>query len=515
MSAREAALVTVAALLPYLTTATFGPTYDDHHHIVDNVFVQDPSNVRFLFSPAYFTFEVPDQGRPVLLATHLLDAAIDAGFGARHLQSGLWHALACLLLLALMGSLGFDRMAAAAGACLFAVHPACVEAVAGVSNREDLLATVFVLATLLASHRYLTQGALGWLLAAGGALALGLLSKESALAAPLLLLTIAACVPAWRAASRRRAFALALVMGLALGAFALIQLRLGVPSLRIGAGGEALRPATLGAWMSLAPTDTVTLGWIHAAPVIAYRTLRVLIGWPLSAEHDPRILASSGAVIAGLWVTLALVGIAALAWRRDRRGTLAVAWLVLAGAPTLATPWLLNPIADRYLYLPATLAVATIGALLFRAQRAGPIVLGLALTFAIARTGERVQIWQDDVTLFSDAVTHAPGSARAWLDLGAAQMQRERLDDAEVAFLRAAELAPRRIAPPLNLGLLALARGDRRAALPWLARAVSAQPTRAERPLASRALSLYVHTLRASGRDLEAREVVRDHTRGR
>lgn len=505
------------AVLPYLQTARFGPTYDDHAHVIRNAFVQHPENIRFLLSLRYLELELPDQNRPVLLATLFLDRAwFGDWFGGYHLQSAAWHGLATLLAFVLAVRLRLGPWPATAGAALFALHPVCTEAVAAVSNREDPLATVFVLATLLAARAFL-RGQWFWLPVAALSFAVALGAKESAMATPLLVGALAAASPEWRAADRPRArwLALAGAAAVPLAAFAAFQLRLGAPSLTLGAGGSPLETvplAPLAAWLWLGRSlATDGLGWAHSIPVELHRFVRVMTGWPLSAEHDPSLLEGGGAIALGAFGLLVMTAAGVWLHRREPRYALGLTWFAAATIPVMAVPWLLDPIADRLLYLPAVGVSIALGSALARPRHPpwSRLVWIAFLAVFTAQTTSRVTVWRDDATLFADVVQHAPRSARAWQNLGAAHLQQGRLTLAEEALERAVELDPSLLAAHLNLALVALRRADRARAVEHLGRAVRIPVIRGEQQLHSRAFRLYLGELDRLGRRSEREEALR------
>lgn len=470
--------VFVIAIVPYLPTTSFGPTYDDHHHVVGNPFLRYPENAALLVSPRYLAMELPDRARPVLLATHFVDRAL---FGDRfplyHLTSVLLHALSALLAFALARTLALSRGASAIAAALFALHPACVEAIASVSNREEPLAALFVLATLLFARRALA-GSAAWLAPLTLAFTLALLSKEVAVAAPLLLLVLGACSSEFRPRGRRW-MGVAVALAIPLAAFAWFQIRLGAPSLVSPSG------APLAAFATSGPT-----AWAQIPALGAWSALRLIAGYPMSAVHDPSWLASPLAILLGAVGCAGLVALAVASLRRDRRLALPILWLAASIAPVAAAPLMLNPIADRFLYLPAI--GAAIGGVALVVARVSPTraLAGLALLAALyaAESSARVPVWHDDVRLFTDAVEHAPRVARAWHDLGAAHLDRGELDRAERATSRAAALEPDRVATHLNLALIARRRGHD--GLPHLERAVALQAPPGEAALHERAFVL-------------------------
>ena len=512
--------IALLALAPYAQSVAFEATYDDHQHVISHPLLQSPRAATILGSPEYFEHEFPDQGRPTFLLSLFADRTLfGPSIGASHLASAGWHAIAALLVLALAGSLGLSLVPRLASAALFAVHPACTEAVASVSNREDVLATVFVLAALLCARRFL-RGHWAWLGLAGLAFLLALGSKESAVVAPLLFGVLALGSPRWRPDAPRprvRVAALALVAVLAIGLLGALQLHLGAPSLRIGAGSGPLTVGgggPLAMWLSVfadaRPILGLDVGWAQVAPIGAFRALRLLVGWPLSAEHDVAWLMSPAAIVIGGLVWVALLGAIVASHRRGRVWSLGIGWAFVASLPTLASPWLLNPVADRYLYTPVIGVCLALGITL-----GGPrwpplprLALLAALSFALPMTATRAAVWQDDVSLFTDAIAHAPRSARAWQNLGAAYLTRGELARAAQALERAGALQPELPAIWLNLGQVETRRGRPERAVVHFARAARIEPVAGEEPLHTRAFEAWARALHFAGRREELRRAV-------
>jgi hypothetical protein len=133
--------------------------------------------------------------RPLVSILYRLEWAI--GYGTpviSHLMNISLHVLATWLFFTLALHLGAGSWIAFSAAALFAAHPIHVEAVAYVSGRPDLLATVLVLASLLlARTRELCspEGCRSWKIwFAYAALVGALLADEVAIVTPLLLIAM-------------------------------------------------------------------------------------------------------------------------------------------------------------------------------------------------------------------------------------------------------------------------------------------------------------------------------------
>ena len=523
LSPRMLVVVFLAAVVPYLRTWGFEYTYDDHSHVVRNPFLQDPSNAWALLS-RYFQLEVPDQNRPVLLMSHFLDRSLGGGAaGVAHLQSALWHGIASVLVSSLGRELGLRAHVAFAAGLLFALHPVLAEAVAGISNREDVLATVFALAALLLAKRAL-PGGLG---AAAGAVlcfALAIFSKEVAVVLPLLFALALVWLRPWRAESTRRSVA-ALSVGafIVLGGWLTVQLRLGTPGLKRDAGAaplqQAFHPSAVQAPLSavtsplavsafaytVAETPAipgrdvhVRLGLHHALTVEAFRLVQLAVGYPTSSEYD---LAVFKRPLAWAISLLVLFGVAAGGLRVRRSAPVAFVSLLfacVATVPVLAPPLLINPLADRFLYLPAVGACWVLSWCLLDGipAWAGKDVRDLGLPLLLLWLGgffalgiSSIGRWKNDVALFSHAAKWAPNSARVHQNLGAALLEREQVVAAEAALLRAVRLDPSLIAAHYNLGRLSEQTNRRRSAIEHYQAGLGQRSVRGELPLRERILT--------------------------
>ena len=112
------------------TSLRNGFVYDDAWTVLDNPIIRDGTNVARLFGRQLIQAGVPDAGRPVLLATEMLDWALwgrsPAGY---HVQNLLWHAAVVLLLFAGLRRMTGTPALAGIAAGLFAIHPLNVEVV--------------------------------------------------------------------------------------------------------------------------------------------------------------------------------------------------------------------------------------------------------------------------------------------------------------------------------------------------------------------------------------------------
>jgi tetratricopeptide (TPR) repeat protein len=543
-----------AAIVVLLVGVFHGPSlrngfvYDDHWTIEDNAFLRAPAvNLPALLGPTPARAGVPDAGRPIMVATEMLDHAL-WGLHPRgyHLQNLFWHgAVAVLFFLAAATLTSFPVGLAAAA--LFAVHPLHVEAVAAINYREDLLATFFALAALcvLGVARRRGRGRAGARLGAAALLAVAVLAKESAAMAPLLLVLLdATVVPDERRARRHDLLALGAAVGLAtlwrawiMGGLAIVSRTAEIPAIHRSlsyAVPESVRGLMMGVLGLLLPV------------------------WRLSPEYGEL---GGGALATALrWAAMAgLVVALVLAWRGRRR----YPWLALgilggcvAYLPTLGLLPISNLRADRYLYLPSLPMLLAVAVMVVPRLDRLPGLRGrpvldlprpwLALAALLVALGMRTlaqgRVWRNDVVLWTHATAVAPGSARGWNALAEARlragqpapafeavhrglalvddtqgrellglvlMEQGNLAGARDALERALSTASRQHRPELlnDLGACELELGLREAALDHFAEARRLAP-RYERPWLNAA-----RALQESGRSDDALALLRDLVR--
>jgi len=140
-----------------------------------------------------------------------------------HVLNIVLHAVNTWLVWLIAGALGMTRATAVLAAALFLTYPACLEAVAWCSGIHDVLVTTAVLCCVVLCVRPLRPGIHWPLLAAS--MAVGLLTKETAVAMPFLgLLAVIAAEPRARAARASVLAAVLIVFGYLAARFVLLEL---------------------------------------------------------------------------------------------------------------------------------------------------------------------------------------------------------------------------------------------------------------------------------------------------
>lgn len=439
------ALLLAVVASPWLIGLSFPFLYDDIGMIAENPFLADPANLgKVVTGQTLADPQVVNGRRPAVLATYFIDRALHglapAGWRATNL---LLHLGCVALFMGLLRRLTGKGFFAAAAGVLFGLHPILAEAVHAPGFRADVLCFFFVLVFL---HGMLATGPRAAISRIGGVVALGLalLSKEAALAAPLLLGALMILFPAAFPGERRAQWMRAAICaGIAAGFFALWAL---LPADLQGAGG---------AWNgeSLRFPETV-----YSLPALWTRTLRLLlVSWPLNVTPAFEPVASPVSLRFGLglgWLALCGWG----AWKARRAApeiSLGLVWMMVFFLPVSNLWPLLHPVADRYFY-PIAPGFAVLVAWVLAHQSRRGRTLGLAALAAIYALllGLRLGQWESAEKLWTTAYFQNTKSAAAATWLGLLREEAGDADGARAFYQAATEANPDAVLAWSNWGIL-------------------------------------------------------------
>jgi protein O-mannosyl-transferase len=186
-----AALLLAATLAVFTRACTNGfVNYDDGPYVTQNRHVQNG----LTFEGIRWAFTTTQSGNwhPLTWLTLQLDSTLfgpdrPAGY---HLTNVLLHAVNTALLFLVFARMTHARWRSALVTALFAFHPLHVESVAWVSERKDVLSTLFWMLTLFAYIRYTEQPRPARYLTVAIFLTLGLAAKPMLVTLPFVLLLL-------------------------------------------------------------------------------------------------------------------------------------------------------------------------------------------------------------------------------------------------------------------------------------------------------------------------------------
>jgi protein O-mannosyl-transferase len=454
----------VLTLILYWPVANFSfVVLDDNEYIYENPWITgglSADNLKWAFTSTHAS-----NWHPVTWITHLADYTCFKQFaGGHHLTNVALHALNVLLLFLLLRRLTGAVWPGALVAALFAWHPLHVESVAWVSERKDVLSTLFLLLTLFAYARYTNRPGVVRYLLALVLFALGLMAKPMLVTLPGLLLLFdywplkrfararESGAPNWRVCFR---------LFMEKVPFFILSLVDCVLTVMAQESGDAIKSL-----YAVTPAQRV-LNALVAYGTYLWKTIvptNLCVFYPLPAKVSVLALALSA---------LALAAFSYLAFRqRSRRPWLIVGWLWFLGTlvPVIGLVQVGNQAwADRYTYIPS------IGLFLMLAwtlaewsgwrptiRKFAVATVGVALLACVVATRLQLNYWHDGIALFTRALAVTGSNAFSENNLAVALSLAGRKEEALPHYQAALRADPEYTRARYNFGidLAALGRPD-------------------------------------------------------
>jgi 4-amino-4-deoxy-L-arabinose transferase-like glycosyltransferase len=358
-----------------------------------------------------------------------------------HLSSVLFHALVCALVYRLARQLCQERATAVLASLLFAVHPIHLEAVAYVSALAEPLAAAAILGGLISYLRYRREGQLKWLVATCLCQFAGLLTKETAVVLPVLLVALEFSFG--KPETRTKAAIYPAIAGIGVAVLAYGTMR------HLAYRGFIYNESKV-------PAPHMVLTW----PGLLLFYLKHLVRpAPLSPFYDVDYVTSANRLF---WLPLlALAALLAAAvcwwWRSSNRGLVAFGVLAMAAGivPALdITVFQWREFAhDRFAYLSSVFFALLVAQLLSEAfgkeHRQGgktsfPLVgtAGVLLAYLALALLVESPPWRNQLSLCYYAMKIAPGNVRPAFGFAIALEERGDLLQAEQVMERVLAIDP-------------------------------------------------------------------------
>jgi tetratricopeptide (TPR) repeat protein len=380
--------------------------------------------------------------RPVYILWQMLNEQI---FGAVlpwwHVTSLLLHVGAIFLVYQVGLKLLKERWTAALAALLFAFHPIHVESVSYVTASTDLLVTLFALIAFLAYGQFREHGgARGYYFASIVAASLAMLSKETAVMFPWLLVAYEALreVPSatpQEPSSTRRTWA---------------RFVWTLPFFAVVAAYTALRTLLFGLNAGPGPGGS-RLAALVDIPLVLIVYLRNLF-WPLRLSFFyPVEWVTQWTLVKGA-AFIVVVAAAIFLWNfyRDRPGLrLQLLWAAILFVPALLGAYTFvreDWVHDRHMYLVSVPICFIVAALLTDRRlprRASVVVSSVILAVLLVGTAIQVPRFKDDATIYASALRVAPSNVLARNDYAWALWMYGRHEEGLREFRIASDLSPR------------------------------------------------------------------------
>jgi len=450
----------IGAVLTIAVIAVFGQVHTfDFINYDDDVYVSQNSNISpgFSWKNAIWVFSKEHGGNwhPLTGLSHILDCQLfGLNPGRHHLVNLLFHIANTLLLLAVLAKMTGAFWKSAFVAALFALHPLHVESVAWISERKDVLSSLFWILTMAAYYRYTPKPAVGRFLLTLTFFALGLMAKPMLVTLPFVLLLLDYW-PLNRLETQTGAFAWP-----ALGHC----VREKIPFFALAAVSSVITfifQKNSGAMLDIEIFPLTTRLANAAVSYIQYIgkmfwPARLAVFYPYHQEN----LTTGRVIIAVAVLLLITIYIFRLA---PRHKYLATGWFWYLGTlvPVIGlVPVGLQAMADRYTYLPAIgifVMLAWGADELLSKLRYRKVVLSAAGSAALAGlmiiTSRQVGYWKDSFALFEHALAVTQKNFVIHNNLGCFYGSLGRWQEAMKACKQAIRIDPDYAKAQYNLGV--------------------------------------------------------------
>jgi len=452
----------VAAIFAaYGQTLHFGfVNYDDPDYVGANVHVR--SGITAASVAWAFRHSFAGNWFPLTWLSHMLDFELfGLDSGLHHLTSVSIHALATLLLFAVLRRITKSRWPSAMVAAVFALHPLHVESVAWIAERKDVLSAFFWMLTLYAYASYVARPGPARYALTLLAFCFGLMAKPMLVTLPLVLLL----VDYWP---------------LARGVRVLEKL----PFLALSAAASVVTYVVHREAGATASLDIFPLAVRLENTLVSYAVYALKMFWPSKlAVFYP--YSRQSLAMPAVFAALGLAAITFMAVRMARRRPYLIvgwAWYLVTLAPVIGLIQVgAQARADRYTYIPMVgLSIALVwGAaeILQPWPRVRTVLAWSVCAACIVLTWTQVRYWQDGVSLFRHAADVTTDNYVARFNLASALSARG--EDAEAArqLAEAVRIQPNSAAARAELGQLLAKQGHLQEALLQLHAAVRLNPS--------------------------------------
>ncbi|MEK6320662.1 MAG: tetratricopeptide repeat protein [Acidobacteriota bacterium] len=481
------ALVPVAlAVFASINTLENGFAFDDESQVLKNEGIQNLANLPLAFISSVWSFlgdnsllEAPYY-RPLFTALLTVNYSVfETASWGWHLVNVLIHSGVTLLVFIVIKEITDRALLAATSAALFAVHPAHAESVAWISGVTDPWLALFLLPAFYFYLRYRKHGGKHLFAIALGFYFLALLSKETAVALPLI---VAYCELAHFESSRS-------LRQKVVGAFALF-------------GWFAL-PTAIYLVLRYNAIEAILLNFeprfglstaLLMAPLATVKYLALLVlpmGYNLHHYTSP----PGGLTSAAFLGALALIAVISVLVVLSRSRTLmfAAVWFIVWLVPPLAGLRLFEPqfsVQERYLYLPSigfclavALGIEWLGTrrILALSGRVAAVAMSMVLVIGWGLIHvEQNRVWNNTLSLMRHLVETDPRSPLARTELAGTYYLAGMRREAEIETRTALDLDSSFVDAYINLSMFAYNNGKLDQAIENMERAKSLV---GERPL--------------------------------
>jgi len=419
-------IITFLSFLPSLKNDFVN--WDDPQYVTENRTLTNPSweNIKTIFGSFYM-----GHYHPLTLLSYLLEYQFfELNPSAYHTTNLILHIFNSLLIFWVILMIGGGNLTSLVVAILFAIHPLHVESVAWISERKDVLYSLFFLGSMVSYLYYQKTSGLNYYYLSFLLFLFSLLSKSMAVTLPMILFLFDYLL-------NRKLDKKILLEKIP---FLLIALLFGIIAFFAKDS-----PGTTGQKSSLSFFENILI----ASEVLVFYFSKLFLPiklsclYPLIKESNPPLSYVYLSLILGL-----LIGGIILS-KYNKKITFGILFFFISLLPILP----LKIVADRYTYI-SSIGIFYIAGLgvswgyhwKVRSSKAIKAFLSIILIWIVGifsfLTYERFHVWKDSITLWSDVLKNYPHIAIAYIDRGTAFLNRREYDRAISDFDQALNMNP-------------------------------------------------------------------------
>ena len=488
-------LLILCTIVVFWQVRTFDFVYfDDDLYITDNPHLQNGFNQENVIWA--FTNNHVGLWLPLTWLSFMLDYKLyGLNPGGYHFTNVLFHLLNTLLLFFILRRSTTSLWRSAFVAALFALHPLHVESVAWVTERKDVLSTLFWMLTLWFYVQYAARSRLYQYLLALFTFALGLMAKPMLVTLPFVLLLMDYWplgrfqLGPFKIDNGSEGQQLLVSNKVPPQAHRLVLEKL--PFFVLAAATSLITFLSQQSWSATASVEVLPARMRIANAMVAYIRYMGKMIWPQDLAvfypHPGNTLPFWQVVGAGLLLSLMSVW----AFRaRHRHPYLLVGWLWYLGTlvPVIGLVQVgKQSMADRFTYIPLIglfIIIAWTVPCLLAKYRYQKIALFTSATLVLASlmvvTRLQVRNWRNSVTLFEHALAVTTNNPVIHNNLGKALIRRGEIDKARFHYAKALQLQPNSARAHTNLGNILEQQGKLEEAMRHYYSAVRLDPKLAE-----------------------------------
>jgi tetratricopeptide (TPR) repeat protein len=455
--------------------------YDDNLYVTENRHVQQGLTRESLF----WALTATNAGfwHPLTWVSLMLDDQVYGwNAGGYHWTNVLLHLANTILIFLVFFRMTDAARESALVAALFALHPLHVESVAWVSQRKDVLSTVFWLLTMLMYVRYVHRPGIFRYAAVVSFYVMGLMSKPMVVTLPVVLLLL----DHWPL----RRFPVRFYQSSGTAKFAEVSpLRLiaeKIPLLVLAAGLTGLTFYTEGKIGAMKSFDMYPFDVRAANAIVSYLGYILKTLWPakLAIVYPHPGMPPVWQVVLSGAVLLSVTAIVIYKIRRYPFLFAGWSWYMLTLVPVIGLVQIGgHGMADRYTYIPLIgLFLAMVWGVKhltggWKYERGFFFVCwGVVLSLLFVLSWHQVRYWRDSITLFQHAVRVTEGNYLMYNNLGIAYFQQGKPNEAMACFEKSVRIKPDFADAFNNMGYVAALRGKGEEAIYYYLKALKNKP---------------------------------------